>query len=89
MKKIIFILTIAVALLSCEKDNPTPDPTPDPIEDDCNDFCKCGEVTGLWQLDINTIRYTIKNHCTNELTTHDKFPDGTYYGDNMCLDYCW
>jgi hypothetical protein len=84
MKKIIFILTIA--LFSCEKDNPEPITT---VQNDCAEPCKCGEITNInLYAPYEEFTYTLKNNCTGQISTA---LNATYYdyGLDMCLDYCW
>jgi hypothetical protein len=84
MKKVLFILTLA--LFSCEKSNDEPTTS---VNNDCAAGCMCGEIVSVNQYYPDLFfTYEVQNNCTGAITvtTNETYYD---YGLDMCLDYCW
>jgi hypothetical protein len=83
MKKV-FSAILLIGLFSCQEEQIEPQP-----QDDCNDFCKCGVIVHSFQESETVIRFTVQNNCTGNLKQVWRSPDGTYTGDNLCINECW
>jgi hypothetical protein len=93
MKKLLLIIPLLV--LSCKKEQPTPEPKTDPIVEDCT----CGVVTKvefyIGQGYTNTF-YWMRNDCTNNNSQVNideyKLDNPTHdvkEGDYICIGKTW